>query len=86
MKLINTKIKDGPKIIKTIIYKDKRGFLKETFNNRLFKNKTFPFDIMSYSKKNVLRGLHLQLKKPQSKIITVTHGKIFDVAIDLRKN
>ena len=51
MKLINTKIKDGPKIIKTIIYKDKRGFLKETFNNRLFKNKTFPFDIMSYSKK-----------------------------------
>ena len=86
MKLINTKIKDGPKIIKTIIYKDKRGFLKETFNNRLFKNKNFPFDIMSYSKKNVLRGLHLQLKKPQSKIITVTHGKIFDVAIDLRKN
>ena len=86
MKLINTKIKDGPKIIKTIIYKDKRGFLKETFNNRLFKNKTFTFDIMSYSKKNVLRGLHLQLKKPQSKIITVTHGKIFDVAIDLRKN
>ena len=86
MKLIKTKIKDGPKIIKTIIYKDKRGFLKETFNNRLFKNKTFPFDIMSYSKKNVLRGLHLQLKKPQSKIITVTHGKIFDVAIDLRKN
>ena len=86
MKLINTKIKDGPKIIKTIIYKDKRGFLKETFNNRLFKNKTFPFDIMSYSKKNVLRGLHLQLKKPQSKIITVTHGKIFDVAVDLRKN
>jgi len=86
MKLINTKIKDGPKIIKTIIYKDKRGFLKETFNNRLFKNKIFPFDIMSYSKKNVLRGLHMQLKKPQSKIITVTHGKIFDVAVDLRKN
>ena len=86
MKLINTKIKDGPKIIKTIIYKDKRGFLKETFNNRLFKNKIFPFDIMSFSKKNVLRGLHMQLKKPQSKIITVTHGKIFDVAVDLRKN
>ena len=73
-------------IITPNVYKDKRGFLKETFNNRLFKNKTFPFDIMSYSKKNVLRGLHLQLKKPQSKIITVTHGKIFDVAIDLRKN
>ena len=86
MKLINTKIKDGPKIIKTIIYKDKRGFLKETFNNRLFRSKIFPFDIMSFSKKNVLRGLHLQLKKPQSKVITVTQGKIFDVAVDLRKN
>ena len=40
---------------------------------------------MSYSKKNVLRGLHIQTKKPQAKIITVTHGKIFDVAVDLRK-
>ena len=40
---------------------------------------------MSFSKKNVLRGLHIQTKKPQAKIITVTHGKIFDVAVDLRK-
>ena len=36
-------------------------------------------------KKNVLRGLHFQIKRPQAKIITVTHGKIFDVAVDLRK-
>ena len=41
---------------------------------------------MSYSKKNVLRGLHIQTKKSQAKIITVTHGKIFDVAVDLRKD
>ena len=41
---------------------------------------------MSTSKKNVLRGLHLQIKKPQAKIITVTYGKILDVAVDLRKN
>ena len=41
---------------------------------------------MSFSKKNVLRGLHLQLHKKQAKIVTVTHGKIFDVAVDLRKN
>ena len=41
---------------------------------------------MSFSKKNVLRGLHLQLKRSQSKIITVTYGKILDVAVDLRKN
>ena len=86
MKLINTKIKNGPKIIKTNIYRDKRGFLKEVFQKKILKNKDFPFDIMSSSKKNVLRGLHIQLKKSQAKIITVTHGKIFDVAVDLRKN
>ena len=85
MKLINTKI-PGPLIIKTKIYYDKRGFLKETFRNNLFKNIKFPFDIMSSSKKKVLRGLHIQTDKFQAKIITVTHGKIFDVAVDLRKN
>tara|TARA_Y100001970_G_scaffold267231_1_gene356893 strand:- start:8212 stop:8733 length:522 start_codon:yes stop_codon:yes gene_type:complete len=86
MKLINSKIKNGPKMIRSVIHKDSRGFLKETFKNSLFRNKLFPFDIMSFSKKNVLRGFHLQLKNPQSKIITVTYGKIFDVAVDLRKN
>lgn len=85
MKLIKTKI-PGPLIIKTKIYIDKRGFLKETFRNNLFKNIKFPFDIMSSSKKKVLRGLHIQTDKSQAKIITVTHGKIFDVAVDLRKN
>ena len=84
MKLIKTKI-PGPLIIKTKIYNDKRGFLKETFRNNLFKNIKFPFDIMSSSKKKVLRGLHIQTHKSQAKIITVTHGKIFDVAVDLRK-
>ena len=85
MKLIKTKI-SGPLIIKTKIYKDKRGFLKETFRNSFFKNLNFPFDIMSTSKKNVLRGLHIQTKNQQAKIITVTHGKIFDVAVYLRRN
>lgn len=84
MKIINTKIK-GLKIIKTNIYKDKRGFLKEVFRKNILNNKDFPFDVMSYSKKNVLRGLHIQTTKSQAKIITVTHGKIFDVAVDLRK-
>lgn len=74
----------GPLLIKTTIYEDKRGFLKETFRNNLFKNELFPFDVMSYSKKNVLRGLHIQTSNSQAKIITVTHGKIFDVAVDLR--
>ena len=85
MKLIKTKI-PGPLIIKTKIYNDKRGFLKETFRNNFFRNIEFPFDIMSSSKKKVLRGLHIQTHKSQAKIITVTHGKIFDVAVDLRKN
>ena len=85
MKLIKTLI-PGPLIVKTEIHKDKRGFLKETYQKKIFRNKDFPFDIMSSSKKNVLRGLHLQIKKPQAKFITVTHGKILDVVVDLRKN
>tara|TARA_B100000989_G_C19383824_1_gene402765 strand:+ start:107 stop:622 length:516 start_codon:yes stop_codon:yes gene_type:complete len=84
MKLENLKIK-GLKLIKSKIYKDKRGFLREIFKNKLLYD-TFLFDVMSYSKKNVLRGLHIQTKKPQAKIITVTHGKILDVVVDLRKN
>ena len=85
MKKIKTKI-PGPLLIKSKIHKDSRGFLRETFKNIYLKSYKFPFDIMSYSKKNVLRGLHLQTKFSQAKIITVTHGKIFDVAVDLRKN
>ena len=84
MKLLNTKIKDL-KLIKTNIFSDNRGFLKEIFRKNVVKNKDFPFDIFSSSKKNVLRGLHIQTKNPQAKIITVAHGKIFDVAVDLRK-
>ena len=84
MKLLKTKI-DGPKIIKTTIFKDSRGFLKEVYRKNIINNTDFPFDVMSFSKKNVMRGLHIQVIKPQAKIITVTHGKIFDVAVDLRK-
>ena len=79
MKLLKTKI-NGPKI-----FKDSRGFLKEVYRKNIINNIEFPFDVMSYSKKNVLRGMHIQTKNPQAKIITVTHGKILDVAVDLRK-
>jgi|TARA_B100000768_G_C11210598_1_gene345831 dTDP-4-dehydrorhamnose 3,5-epimerase len=85
MKLLNTKI-IGPKILKTKIFYDNRGFFKEVYQKKILKNIDFPFDVMSFSKKNVLRGLHLQTKKTQAKLITVTHGRIFDVAVDLRKN
>ena len=83
MKIIKTKIKDLL-IIKTKIYKDDRGFFKEVEKNQLLKKK-FIFDCISFSKKNTLRGLHLQKKKSQAKIITVVDGKILDVVVDLRK-
>jgi len=84
MKLLKTKIK-GPLLINSQIFKDNRGYLRETFRSDLLGNMKFPFDVMSFSKKKVLRGLHLQTKCYQAKIITVTHGKIYDVAVDLRK-
>ena len=84
MKLLKTKI-NGPKIIKTKIFNDSRGFLKKKKKKNIVGNIEFPFDVMSFSKKNVLRGLHIQIKQPQAKIITVTHGSILDVAVDLRK-
>ena len=84
MKLIKTEFKDLL-IYKKDTFKDNRGYFRELFLNKNIKRK-FPFDVMSYSKKNVLRGLHLQLKKPQGKLVTVLRGKIFDVALDCRKN
>ena len=83
MKVIKSKI-SGLKIIKSKIFKDKRGFLKEVFMQKIIKKENFIFDIMSRSKKNTLRGLHIQLKKKQAKLITVTEGNIYDVAVDLR--
>ena len=82
MNLIKTKIKDLL-ILKSKIYKDNRGFLRETYKKDVLK-KDFPFDITSTSKRNVLRGLHFQKKYSQAKLITVTYGKILDVAVDLR--
>ena len=76
MKLIRTKIKDLV-LVKTNIYKDRRGFFKEVEKKNLL-NKKFIFDCFSFSKKNTLRGLHLQTKNSQAKIITVVHGKILE--------
>ena len=65
-------------------HKDKRGFLMEMIRESRIGEK-FKFQILSKSKKNVFRGLHFQLKKPQAKYITVIKGKILDVVVDLRK-
>ncbi len=83
MKIIKTKFKDLL-IYQKETFKDKRGYFRELYLQKHFSEK-FPFDVMSYSKKNVLRGLHLQSKKSQSKLITVLKGKIFDVCLDCRR-
>ena len=66
-------------------FKDNRGYFKEILRENSIKQK-FPFIVMSYSKKNVVRGLHLQTKEAQGKFVSVLKGKIFDVSLDLRKN
>ncbi len=80
-----TKFK-GLKVIKGKIYYDSRGFFKEIFKNKIFKKHNPIFWCMSKSKKNVLRGLHLQTKNIQEKFISVIKGKILDVVVDLRYN
>ena len=72
-------------IIQNKSFRDKRGYFKELIREEKI-NKKFPFLVMSFSKKNVIRGLHLQKIKSQGKFVSVIKGKIFDVAVDLRKN
>ena len=84
MKIKKTKFK-GLMIVNGIKHQDKRGYLRELILEKLIKRK-FKFQILSVSKKNVLRGLHFQVRKPQGKLISVLKGEIFDVAVDLRKN
>ena len=83
MKIINKKLKNLF-LIKHNVFKDKRGYFKEIIRENKINTK-FPFVVMSYSKKNVVRGLHLQTKKSQGKFVNVIKGRIFDVAVDLRK-
>ena len=82
--IIKTKFKDLF-IYKNKSFKDQRGYFKELVKENSIKKK-LPFTVMSYSKKNVIRGLHIQTKKSQGKFISVLKGKIYDVALDLRKN
>ena len=83
-KVSKTKFK-GLLIFEGEIHKDKRGYLRELIVEKNVK-KRFKFQIISKSKKNVLRGMHFQFNRPQGKHISVIKGKIFDVVIDLRKN
>ena len=84
MKISKTKFK-GLLIIKKERFLDSRGYFLELYKKRII-NKKLPFTCISYSKKNVIRGLHLQTKKTQAKYVSVLKGKILDVVVDLRKN
>lgn len=90
MKKIETKIKDCF-LFETERYSDNRGYFQETFQKNRYDSflpsKTnFVQDNLSYSIKNVLRGIHIQLNNPQAKLVRVVKGEVFDVAVDLRPN
>ncbi len=90
MEVTKTKI-DDVLIIKPKVFGDCRGFFMESFNSKSFHQATglspnFVQDNHSKSQKNVLRGLHYQIKHTQGKLVRAVVGEIFDVAVDLRKS
>ena len=84
MRIQKTKFKNLL-IFKSRNFFDNRGFFREIAIKKLIKEK-FVFDVSSKSKRNVLRGLHMQMKFQQGKYISVLKGKILDVVVDCRKN
>ena len=90
MKITPTKISDVL-IIEPNVFGDERGFFFESFNKKAFEEATgvvddFVQDNHSKSSRGVLRGLHYQIKQPQGKLVRVTSGVVYDVAVDLRKS
>jgi dTDP-4-dehydrorhamnose 3,5-epimerase len=82
---------DGVKLIEPRVFGDSRGFFFESFNAREFAQQvqdgvTFVQDNHSRSAKGVLRGLHYQIEHAQGKLVRVTEGEVFDVAVDLRRS
>lgn len=78
-------------VIEPKVFGDERGFFMESYNKNKFLKATgldvdFVQDNHSRSGKGVLRGLHYQLKNPQGKLVRVTRGSVFDVAVDIRKH
>lgn len=89
MEIIKTAIPDVL-IFKPKVWGDERGYFYESFRQQWFDdldmNVQFVQDNQSSSQKNVLRGLHYQIQKPQGKLVRVISGEVFDVAVDLRKS
>ncbi|MGL5381204.1 dTDP-4-dehydrorhamnose 3,5-epimerase [Clostridium sp.] len=88
-KFVKTSIKDLY-IIEPEIFGDNRGYFMESYNKKDFHNfgltMEFVQDNESKSKKGVLRGMHFQTQYPQGKLVRVTEGSVYDVAVDLRKD
>ncbi len=89
MKIFKTKI-HGLILIQPKKFFDTRGYFFESYNSKTYSEigikNLFVQDNLSISKKNVLRGLHYQNKKPQGKLVSVIKGSILDIAVDIRKN
>jgi dTDP-4-dehydrorhamnose 3,5-epimerase len=81
---------EGVFVIEPKVFGDERGYFMETYNKADFENAgikcEFVQDNQSRSKQGVLRGLHFQKVHPQAKLVRVTEGEVFDVAVDLRKD
>ncbi|MBL9118662.1 MAG: dTDP-4-dehydrorhamnose 3,5-epimerase [Phycisphaerae bacterium] len=88
MKVVPTELPDAV-VIEPQVFGDARGFFLETWSSRRFAelalHMTFVQDNWSRSKRGILRGLHFQLRHPQGKLVRVTQGEVFDVAVDLRR-
>jgi len=89
MKIIPTDELPEVKIIEPDVFTDDRGYFFEIFQKERFLQYDIPplfvQDNISFSRRGVLRGLHYQLAHSQGKLVTVVHGEIFDVAVDIRK-
>jgi dTDP-4-dehydrorhamnose 3,5-epimerase len=80
---------DGPLLIEPKVFADNRGFFTERYKLQYSKDLNLPEfvqDNFSRSLPKVLRGMHYQWDQPQGKLVTALRGKIFDVAVDVRKN
>jgi len=89
MKVVDTGL-PGVKLIEPKVFGDDRGFFLESWNAKTFADAGLDLDFVqdnhSRSAKGVLRGLHYQLANPQGKLVRVTIGRVFDVAVDLRRS
>ena len=90
MQIVNTGIPEVI-ILEPKVFGDARGFFFESYNENAFATATglrpnFVQDNHSGSARGVLRGLHYQIRQPQGKLVRVTAGEVFDVAVDIRKS